>query len=92
MYRTITKIIILNMTIFMMELKDFKEYFNEKTKIKDEEDFIILEIEGFKSKNDNECEYSIKWINQNDEEEKGIIKNINTSSPFSFMSCSWSDA
>lgn len=81
------------MTIFFMSFEDYKEFFNEKTKI-DDCDFVELEVEGIENKQDKECEYSIKWkinsVDGNfDYNEKGKITKINTSSIFSLKSCYW---
>tara|TARA_R110000744_G_scaffold37086_2_gene85269 strand:+ start:406 stop:711 length:306 start_codon:yes stop_codon:yes gene_type:complete len=78
------------MVQYILELKDYKEYFCENTEIKDEEECIFLTIEPIDNKDDEEWEYSINWFNQ-DNDEKGTIKGINTSSYFSLNSCSWVD-
>ena len=76
------------MTTFIMSLKDYKEYFKSNTEEEDEDDAIFLRIESVKNKKDREYEYSIKWNNENNDE-NGYINSINTSSIFSLNSCSW---
>tara|TARA_B110000046_G_scaffold103848_1_gene111361 strand:- start:193 stop:441 length:249 start_codon:yes stop_codon:yes gene_type:complete len=71
-----------------MSLKDYKEYFKSNTEEEDEDDAIFLRIESVKNKKDREYEYSIKWNNENNDE-NGYINSINTSSIFSLNSCSW---
>ncbi len=78
------------MVQYILELKDYKNYFYEKTEITDEEECIFLTIEPIENDDDEEWEYSINWFNQMNDE-KGTIKGINTSSPFSLCSCSWID-
>lgn len=73
-----------------MDLKDYKEYFCKNTEITYEDECIYLTIEPIDNKDDKEWEYSIDWFNQGNDD-KGTIKGINTSSLFSFNSCSWVD-
>ena len=76
------------MITFLMNIKDYKEYFKENTKMNEEDEDVYLTIRTIKDKNNKELEYSIKWSN-NDNDEKGIIRGINTSSVFALMSCNW---
>ena len=78
------------MTKYLISVQDYKEFFNKKFIIKKEyeDEFFDLEIIGIKNKNDEPYEYSIKWINDELEEE-GYIYNINTSSVFALKSCYW---
>ena len=73
-----------------MDLKDYKDFFYEDTEITEEEDFIILEVKALENQEDKEWEFSIQWsCNENDE--KGEIKGINTSSIWALKSLSWID-
>ena len=76
------------MITFSMDIKDYKEYFKGNTKMNEDDEFVYLTIRRIKDKNNKEWEYSIKWSNDNNDE-KGIIRSINTSSAFAVKSCDW---
>jgi len=76
-----------NYETYAMSASDYKEYFN-KDYGDDLEDFITLEVECIDEPTDGVAEYSIKWKN-NDNDENGIINAINTSSPMALMTCGW---
>ena len=78
------------MSNYIMDLNDYKRYFKLMTEIDDDEEYIMLNVEGYRDIRDGICEYSIKWFNIHNEE-KGIIHNINTSSEFALKSCYWCD-
>jgi len=77
------------MTIYRMEYNHYKEYFFENAKEIEDDEYIELEVESINNKQDKETEFSIKWKNINNTKEKGEIRNINTSSIWALMSCSW---
>lgn len=72
-----------------MEYNDYKEYFLENAKEIEDDEYIELEVVGIDNKKDKNTEFSIKWKNINNTKEKGEIRNINTSSKWALMSCSW---
>ena len=72
-----------------MTYEQYKEYFFENAEEVDEEEFIELEVKGIDNEKDKETEFSIKWHNLHNPSEKGEIRNINTSSIWALMSCSW---
>ena len=78
----------LNPRAFAMSLTDYKEYFKENTILTDNDTIIYLYICYVPDPGDNPWEYSITWDND-EANEGGEIRHINTSSPFSLMSCSW---
>tara|TARA_R110000823_G_scaffold191906_5_gene323552 strand:+ start:1482 stop:1745 length:264 start_codon:yes stop_codon:yes gene_type:complete len=74
---------------YAMSVSDYKKYFNKDSKgYDDDDDFLTLEVECIDEPTDRVAEYSIKWIN-NDNDENGIINGINTSSQMALMSCDW---
>ncbi len=75
-------------TTYAMSASDYKEYFNKDYEHFDDDDFVTLEVECVDEPTDGVAEYSIKWKN-NDNDENGIINGINTSSPMALMTCGW---
>ena len=79
------------MTIYCVSIEDYKEFFNEKTKINEREyEYVIVNVEGIFNASDTKTEFSVKWF-CDDHDESGIITNINTSSIWALKSCSWAD-
>ncbi len=78
------------MTIYYLSLEEYKKYFYAETEIKEDQcDLVIVRVEPIGNHSDRKWEYSIYWENvENDE--KGNIYGINTSSYWSLASCSWS--
>ena len=72
---------------YAMSASDYKEYFNKDCD-DDDDDFVTLEVECVDEPTDGVAEYSIKWKN-NDNDENGIINGINTSSRMALMTCGW---
>ena len=61
---------------YAMSVSDYKKYFNKDSKgYDDDDDFLTLEVECIDEPTDRVAEYSIKWIN-NDNDENGIINNL----------------
>jgi len=77
------------MTIYRMEYNDYKEYFFENAKEIEDDEYIELEVIPISNKQDKKTEFSIRWKNINNTSEQGKIRNINTSSIWDLMSCSW---
>jgi len=77
------------MTIYRMEYNDYKEYFFENAKEIEDDEYIKLEVIPISNKQDKKTEFSIRWKNINNTSEQGKIRNINTSSIWALMSCSW---
>ena len=76
------------MVQFIMNLDSYKRFFKKDTTVKDKEAVVYLNVEGIENKDDKEWNFSIKWTNE-ENEENGKIYGINTSSIFAFNSCSW---
>ncbi len=72
-----------------MEYNDYKEYFFENAKEIEDDEYIKLEVIPISNKQDKKTEFSIRWKNINNTSEQGKIRNINTSSIWALMSCSW---
>jgi len=74
-----------------MTYSDYINFFCKNTTIDKEykEEPIMLNVEGIDNENDRDWEYSIKWTNL-DNDEKGFIYGINSSSIFALNSCYWS--
>ena len=81
---------LLNTDNWIMSLTDYKEYFKKDTILTDNETIINLLVSIIPDPCDNPWEYSIVWSNE-EANEGGEIRHINTSSRFSLMISSWKD-
>jgi hypothetical protein len=69
-----------------VSIEDMKEYFNSKYKGFDKEDYIIIQY--YCENGDNDWSFNLFWKDF-DNNKKGKILNINSSSPFAFSMSKW---
>ena len=81
-----------NVSRYIVSEKEFQEFWDKSYMIECDEDdeYLTLEVEGFRNKNDKPTEYSIKYTCM-DNDNTGTINNINTSSVFALRSLDWED-
>ena len=79
------------MPLYAISYEDYKEYFNENTKIdENDEEVLYVNVQGIKNDDDEKYEFSIEW-SVDGYDEGGVIYSINTSSRWALKSCGWKD-